>query len=171
MNPLVLQSKERKVDSKRSHGLTQIALGSTKLIQKRNRAWNLVGANEPGEAQHCQSAIVGFSDESTFFDISCHILVQTKRIVKVQDGMDLITKGLKRRELSWLPSFGVVRKHLAATEFVPDFQKTDNVRKSGFWTAELLGQFLLPEYKRNTNDTVLKSPFNALKQRIGANFY
>lgn len=105
------------------HRFSVVRLGN--VSKERDGSRDLVSGQESEDTKHGQSSVVDLDSQSSLLGLIRHLLVESKRIVKVRDPVDFLAEVVKGRVLSGLTSTHVVI-HGHSSELVPEFEESNN---------------------------------------------
>ena len=94
-------------------------------IESGDTAWDLIGAQKAKDTELRQSAVVQLGHQPTLLGLLGHVLVETKGIVKIKDGVDSVPEQLEAGVLPGLTSAHVMGEGAAAA-LVPKLEGGDD---------------------------------------------
>ena len=107
----------------RNHGVTLVRDGDA--AEGRDGSRDGVGAEEAEDSKHGKTSVVDFGDQPLLLGLLSHLGVEAKRIVEVEDEVDIVTEEVELRVLARLASSGVVGKD-STSALVPELQHGDD---------------------------------------------
>ena len=92
----------RELSFERNHTIPRVRNG--KIVKERNGSRNFVSTYKAKYSKHGKSSVVKLDEQPALLGFGAPFLAQTKRVIEVQDGVDVFSEQIKGRVLSWLTS-------------------------------------------------------------------
>ena len=113
----------RELSFERNHRITAVRAGD--VVEQWDRTRDGIGTEETEDTELGKTSIVKFGNQPAFLGFFGHLLVESKRIVQVQDRVDGITELAEGWVFTRLAALGVVGK-VTSTTLVPKLKGRDN---------------------------------------------